>query len=59
MDIEIPQKAFNPVYLPLLREEGPRYLVLCGGAGCGGGQPGLYLCAVPAGHWAVGAGGVF
>ncbi len=35
MDIEIPQKAFNPVYLPLLREEGARYLVLCGGAGSG------------------------
>lgn len=35
MEVEIPQSAFNPVYLPLLREEACRYLVLMGGAGSG------------------------
>lgn len=35
MRVTIPRGAFNPVYLPLLREEGSRYLVLYGGAGSG------------------------
>lgn len=35
MRVTIPRGAFNPVYLPLLREEESRYLVLYGGAGSG------------------------
>ncbi len=35
MRVTIPKGAFNPVYLPLLREEESRYLVLYGGAGSG------------------------
>lgn len=35
MKVIIPQKALNPVYLPLLRDEEHRYLVLYGGAGSG------------------------
>ncbi len=35
MDVEIPKSAFNPLYLPLLREDACRYLVLYGGAGSG------------------------
>lgn len=35
MRVSIPKEAFNPVYLPLLREEDSRYLVLYGGAGSG------------------------
>lgn len=35
MEVEIPKTAFNPAYLPLLREEACRYLVLYGGAGSG------------------------
>jgi len=33
--VMIPQKAFNAVYLPLLRDDDHRYLVLYGGAGSG------------------------
>lgn len=35
MEVAIPKNAFNPLYLPLLREEECRYLVLYGGAGSG------------------------
>lgn len=35
MRVRIPSGAFNPVYMPLLREEDSRYLVLYGGAGSG------------------------
>lgn len=35
MRVCIPRASFNPVYLPLLREEDKRYLVLYGGAGSG------------------------
>ncbi len=35
MEVEISRGAFNPCYLPLLREERFRYLVLYGGAGSG------------------------
>lgn len=35
MEVEIPKAAFNTAYLPLLREEDCRYLVLYGGAGSG------------------------
>ncbi len=35
MRVVIPKEAFNPVYLPLLRESESRYLVLYGGAGSG------------------------
>lgn len=35
MEVRIPKKAFNPVFLPLLEEEEYRYLVLYGGAGSG------------------------
>lgn len=38
MRVTIPKGAFNPVYLPLLREEESRYLVLYGGAGSGKSQ---------------------
>ncbi len=35
MRVYIPPRAFNPVYLPLLREDSHRYVVLYGGAGSG------------------------
>lgn len=35
MRVQIPKEAFCPAYLPLLREEKRRYLVLYGGAGSG------------------------
>ena len=35
MQVNIPKKAFNAVYLPLLNDEKHRYLVLYGGAGSG------------------------
>jgi len=35
MQVNIPKKAFNPAYLPLLNDEEHRYLVLYGGAGSG------------------------
>ena len=35
MKVTIPAGAFNPVYLPLLRDDTSRYLVLYGGAGSG------------------------
>lgn len=38
MRVHIPREAFNPAYLPLLREEDSRYLVLYGGAGSGKSQ---------------------
>lgn len=35
MQVNIPRRAFNPAYLPLLFDEEHRYLVLYGGAGSG------------------------
>lgn len=35
MQVNIPARAFNPVYLPLLDDEVHRYIVLYGGAGSG------------------------
>ena len=35
MQVNIPGRAFNPVYLPLLGDEAHRYIVLYGGAGSG------------------------
>lgn len=35
MQVNIPKRAFNPVYLPLLDDEEHRYIVLYGGAGSG------------------------
>lgn len=35
MQVNIPRRAFNPVYLPLLDDEAHRYIVLYGGAGSG------------------------
>ena len=35
MQVNIPKKAFNAAYLPLLHDEAHRYLVLYGGAGSG------------------------
>ncbi len=38
MRVCIPSEAFNPAYLPLLRDSSHRYLVLYGGAGSGKSQ---------------------
>ena len=35
MQVNIPRRAFNPAYLPLLDDEEHRYIVLYGGAGSG------------------------
>lgn len=35
MQVNIPKRAFNPAYLPLLDDEAHRYIVMYGGAGSG------------------------